>query len=224
MVGIEGLVALVLVGPLSAGPGRGVRTSDSPVEVGQGTVGADALLDAMSAPSRPAMSKEDAARFDAWLAALRSGDADAVTAARKAFADAYFDADNRVHARTLELIALATALRAHAAKLAKQAAVTARFRQRRDRLTAYAATLEKALHEARETGKPVTVASSPGKAKSMTRAELEEQLAITRRNAQQMSQSFNMQYLALQQQMQSENRKLTQISNIVRTTQDAAKR
>jgi len=38
-----------------------------------------------------------------------------------------------------------------------------------------------------------------------------------------MSQSFNMQYLGLQQQMQDENRRFTLISNIMKTKHDTAK-
>jgi hypothetical protein len=39
----------------------------------------------------------------------------------------------------------------------------------------------------------------------------------------QMSQSFNMQYLGLQQQMQNENRQFTLVSNIMKTKHDTAK-
>lgn len=38
-----------------------------------------------------------------------------------------------------------------------------------------------------------------------------------------MSQSFNMQYLGLQQQMQDENRRFTLVSNIMKTKHDTAK-
>lgn len=38
-----------------------------------------------------------------------------------------------------------------------------------------------------------------------------------------MSQSFNMQYLGLQQQMQDENRRFTLLSNIMKTKHDTAK-
>lgn len=40
---------------------------------------------------------------------------------------------------------------------------------------------------------------------------------------QQMQQSFNMQYLALQQEMQDENRRFTLISNVMKTKHDTAK-
>lgn len=40
---------------------------------------------------------------------------------------------------------------------------------------------------------------------------------------QEMNMSFNMQYLALQQKMQSDNRQFTSLSNIMKTKHDAAK-
>ena len=40
---------------------------------------------------------------------------------------------------------------------------------------------------------------------------------------QEMNMSFNMQYLALQQKMQDENRRFTLISNIMKTKHDTAK-
>ena len=40
---------------------------------------------------------------------------------------------------------------------------------------------------------------------------------------QEMSQSFNVQYLALQQDMQRENRQFTMVSNIMKTKHDTAK-
>jgi uncharacterized tellurite resistance protein B-like protein len=43
------------------------------------------------------------------------------------------------------------------------------------------------------------------------------------RDFQEMSQSFNLQYLGLQQQMQDENRRFTLISNIMKTKHDTAK-
>jgi hypothetical protein len=43
------------------------------------------------------------------------------------------------------------------------------------------------------------------------------------RNMQEMNQSFNMQYLGLQQQMQDESRRFTLVSNIMKTKHDTAK-
>ncbi len=40
---------------------------------------------------------------------------------------------------------------------------------------------------------------------------------------QEMNQSFNLQYLGLQQKMQEENRKFTMISNIMKTKHDTAR-
>jgi hypothetical protein len=40
---------------------------------------------------------------------------------------------------------------------------------------------------------------------------------------QQMSQSFNIQYLMLQQRMQDENRRYSCLSNIMKTKHDSAK-
>jgi hypothetical protein len=42
-------------------------------------------------------------------------------------------------------------------------------------------------------------------------------------NFQEMNMSFNMQYLALQQKMQSDNRQFTSLSNIMKTKHDSAK-
>lgn len=43
------------------------------------------------------------------------------------------------------------------------------------------------------------------------------------REMMEMNQSFNMQYLGLQQEMQAENRKFTALSNIMKTRHDTAK-
>jgi hypothetical protein len=48
-------------------------------------------------------------------------------------------------------------------------------------------------------------------------------LMAATRQMQQMNQSFNLQYLLLQQQMQSENRQYTALSNVLKTRHDTAK-
>ena len=40
---------------------------------------------------------------------------------------------------------------------------------------------------------------------------------------QEMNQQFNLQYLNMQQEMQSENRKFTALSNVMKTKHDTAK-
>jgi len=49
------------------------------------------------------------------------------------------------------------------------------------------------------------------------------QLAQATKEMQEMSQSFNLQYLMLQQQMQSENQQFTTISNVLKTKHDTAR-
>jgi hypothetical protein len=49
------------------------------------------------------------------------------------------------------------------------------------------------------------------------------QTETTRQNMQEMSQSFNLQYLDLQQNMQQENRQFTLVSNIMKNKHDTAK-
>ena len=62
-------------------------------------------------------------------------------------------------------------------------------------------------------------ASSQGRSAGAGSSEL---MAATRQ-MQEMNQSFSHQYLQLQQKMQSENRKFTTISNIMKTKHDTAK-
>lgn len=49
------------------------------------------------------------------------------------------------------------------------------------------------------------------------------QLSSASKQMQEMSESFNLQYLQLQQQMQNENRKFTLVSNIMKNKHDTAK-
>jgi predicted ribosomally synthesized peptide with nif11-like leader len=46
---------------------------------------------------------------------------------------------------------------------------------------------------------------------------------VATRHMQDMNQTFNLQYLQLQQEMQSENRKFTTLSNVLKTKHDTAK-
>lgn len=48
-------------------------------------------------------------------------------------------------------------------------------------------------------------------------------MAVAQREMMEMNQSFNMQYLGLQQQMQNENRQFTTLSNLIKTRHDTAK-
>jgi hypothetical protein len=49
------------------------------------------------------------------------------------------------------------------------------------------------------------------------------QLMLATRQMQEMNMSFNLQYLQLQQKMQSENRQFTTISNVMKTKHDTTK-
>jgi hypothetical protein len=74
----------------------------------------------------------------------------------------------------------------------------------------------KLLQKAREVSR---LAAEAEKAKS---AQLEKLFQAAREMAE-MSQSFNVQYLDLQKQMQDENRRFTLVSNIMKTKHDTAK-
>jgi hypothetical protein len=56
-----------------------------------------------------------------------------------------------------------------------------------------------------------------------TRGQALDKLFKATREMQEMSQSFNLQYLSLQQNMQDENRRFTLVSNIMKTKHDTAK-
>ena len=49
------------------------------------------------------------------------------------------------------------------------------------------------------------------------------QMMMATREMQEMNMSFNLQYLALHQKMQSDNRQFTLMSNIMKTKHDTAK-
>ena len=57
-----------------------------------------------------------------------------------------------------------------------------------------------------------------------TRGQALDKLFKATGEMQEMSQSFNLQYLTLQQNMQQENRQFTLVSNIMRTKHDTAKK
>ena len=50
-----------------------------------------------------------------------------------------------------------------------------------------------------------------------------DQMLLATREMQEMNQSFNLQYLQLQQNMQQENRKFTTLSNVMKAKHDTAK-
>ena len=50
-----------------------------------------------------------------------------------------------------------------------------------------------------------------------------DQLMMATKQMQEMNQSFNLQYLQLQQQMQADNRQFTLLSNVMKTKHDTAK-
>jgi hypothetical protein len=56
-----------------------------------------------------------------------------------------------------------------------------------------------------------------------TRGQALDKLFKATEEMQEMSQSFNLQYLGLQQAMQDENRRFTLVSNIMKTKHDTAK-
>jgi hypothetical protein len=55
------------------------------------------------------------------------------------------------------------------------------------------------------------------------RGRTQEQLVPAIRQLEEMNQSFNLQYLGLQQQMQDESRQFSLLSNIMKTKHDTAK-
>jgi hypothetical protein len=59
--------------------------------------------------------------------------------------------------------------------------------------------------------------------KQIQSAQSERAVLTAARKLMEMNQSFNMQYLGLQQEMQAENRKFTALSNIMKTRHDTAK-
>jgi len=56
-----------------------------------------------------------------------------------------------------------------------------------------------------------------------TKGEAAGQLFKAAREMQEMQQSFNLQFLALQEAMQKENRRFTMVSNVMKTKHDTAK-
>lgn len=67
-------------------------------------------------------------------------------------------------------------------------------------------------------------AAGPGSLQALASGgDKQAQLAMHQQGMMEMNQSFNMQYLGLQQQMQQENRQFTLLSNIMKTKHDTAK-
>ena len=74
----------------------------------------------------------------------------------------------------------------------------------------------KLLQKAREVSRLAVEAQK-------TRGQALDKLFQATGEMQEMSQSFNLQYLGLQQNMQDENRRFTLVSNIMKTKHDTAK-
>jgi hypothetical protein len=53
--------------------------------------------------------------------------------------------------------------------------------------------------------------------------QAEKSRVVSKKQIQEMNQSFNLQYLGLQQQMQDESRRFTLVSNIMKTKHDTAR-
>lgn len=195
------------------------------VVLSPGKAGADVLVEAMGAGPGPMLPKADAKRFQKVMDAAKRGDPQALTDAWDGFAAAYFVEETRKHARTLELMVLAKAAEQHAPELARTAKIAADTKLRQDRIARRLIALESARAKAQRTGKPVTVKlSAPGgKNEPMTAAEIEQKILANTAELERLNQSFNLQYLGLQTEMQSENRRFTMLSNIMKTRHDTAK-
>ena len=225
MVALLGSLAGAVIGTTLCAAAIGPAAKRAPeavVSLHQGEAGAHVLVEAMRAP-RPPMAEDDAARFEAVLAAVKAGELQSVTVAWSAFATAYFDAETRSHARALDLVVLASAVDVHAPELAKQARIAARFQQRRDRLGLYVAAVRKALAESKQTGKPVALDLSAlslaegGTAAPMTAAQLEERLVVATKNMEEADATFSVQVQRLQQLMQREHKAHAPIADIMKT-------
>lgn len=68
-----------------------------------------------------------------------------------------------------------------------------------------------------------TIASAAGAAASGTGASGEGDMLEATRALQQQSQSFNLQYLQLQESLQQESREFTTLSNVMKVKHDSAK-
>ncbi len=95
-------------------------------------------------------------------------------------------------------------------------------------LSATAAKLEDLCAKLVKTGENLDKAVEPAEKALVyirTQAGGNELAALVKaaKDFQEMSQSFNLQYLGLQQQMQDENRRFTLVSNIMKTKHDTAK-
>ena len=66
---------------------------------------------------------------------------------------------------------------------------------------------------------------SPAQSSSQEEAESGDVMSVMEmtRELQELNQTFNLQYLNLQQNMQSENRQFTTLSNVMKTKHDTAK-
>jgi hypothetical protein len=230
MLGLQGLVACAAAGvllsfagaraPILSAPPPGVSEVRT-LHVADGDQGAAMLVEAMSA-SQPDMGEAESARFATVLAA--AGDAVQLDDAWRVFAGGFFDKpEKQAHRRTLELLVFAAVTDKHAPAVAKEAREAARFKQRRDRLTQYIEAVQRALKAAEASGKAVAIefslldAKAGPHSKPMSAQELRERLVTATRNRDAMNRSFNLQYLALQQQMQTDNRQYADVAVIMKT-------
>lgn len=95
------------------------------------------------------------------------------------------------------------------AKLAELTAINAKIVQANAEMSKIYSALSKKVGEVGKTAN----------ARGRTPAQLAEAV----QQLEEMSQSFNLQYLTLQQQMQDENRRFTLVSNVMKTKHDTAK-
>jgi len=95
------------------------------------------------------------------------------------------------------------------AKLTELAAMQTRLMQSNAEMSKLFATLSRKITE---------VGKLAGE-----RGRTQEQLVPAMKQLEEMNQSFNLQYLGLQQQMQDESRQFSLLSNIMKTKHDTAK-
>jgi hypothetical protein len=118
----------------------------------------------------------------------------------------------QTHQASTAADARAEAIRAideSSAKLTELAAMQTRLMQSNAEMSKLFATLSRKITE---------VGKLAGE-----RGRTQEQLVPAMKQLEEMNQSFNLQYLGLQQQMQDESRQFSLLSNIMKTKHDTAK-
>ena len=219
MLELQGLLVAMLLS-FGAGPAPAANPTLT-LEVKADDGGASMLVEAMSA-KKPGMNAAARQQFAAVLAAVDSGDANGLDDAWRSFASWYFNSPKtKAHRRALELLVLAKLTDKHAPRVAKKARSAARFKRRRDRLHRYVAAVEQALAAATKSGKPVAIQFAPDGTgtdanRPLTAEQLQERLVTAKRNRDAMNQSLSTQLLALQQQLQTDNRQFTVVASVIR--------